>query len=163
MTAVGGDALLGELHATFSRLDPVPSDLLDQVRQLLCWRTVEVELAELSFDSLVDRDGELAVRSAADLATVPRMLGFGAVVNGEDVSIEVEVESTDDRCVLVGQLWPAVATSLDVQTAGGGAERVPVDAFGRFQVDPVPAGPVRLRVVHGRRAVQTTWVSYASG
>jgi hypothetical protein len=157
MTAANGsEVLLGELRGLLSRLDPAPPELFDQVRQLFCWRTVEVELAELSFDSLVDRDGELAVRSAA---VAPRMLGFGAVVDGADVAIEVEV----DGSVLVGQLWPAEATSIQVQTSGGRSYRVPVDAFGRFQVDPVPTGPVRLCVAHRRREVQTTWVSYASG
>jgi hypothetical protein len=160
VTAVGdGDALLGELRGLLARIDPMPPQLLDQVRRSFCWRTVDAELAELSFDSLADRAPALAVRSAVD--TQPRMVGFGAVVRGEDLSIEVEVSSADDGCILVGQIFPAGAPAVEVQRGAGGSIEVPVDELGRFVVDPVPRGPARLRVEHAGRVVQTTWVSYA--
>ena len=158
----GGEALLGELGGLLSRVDPVPPELLDQVRRAFCWRTIDVELAELSFDSLVDADSALGVRGA-DAALEPRMLGFGAVVDGADLAIEVEVDRSTGHGVLVGQLWPAGASSVDVQSGDGQAITVPVDDLGRFRVDPVPPGPVRLRVQQGRHAVQTTWVSYLGG
>jgi hypothetical protein len=88
------------------------------------------------------------------------MLGFGAVVHGQDLSIEVEVDSSGDGCVLVGQVFPAGASAVEVQVGSGGSTEVPVDELGRFVVEPVPRGPVRLRVEHAGRAVQTTWVSY---
>jgi hypothetical protein len=157
------DALLHELDGLLARLDPVPPELLDRVRLAFCWRTVDAELAELSFDSLVDRDGALAVRSAMDLDLEPRMLGFGAVVDGEDLSIELEVTTVGGTCCLVGQLWPAGSATADVQTGAGETASVPVDELGRFVVEPVPQGPVRLRVRHGDRVVQTTWVSYVRG
>lgn len=160
MTAVGdGDALLGELRGLLDRIDPMPAELLDQVRRSFCWRTVDAELAELSFDSLADREPALAVRSVVD--TQPRMVGFGAVVRGEDLSIEVEVSAADDGSVLVGQVFPAGAAAVEVQLGAGGSFEVPADELGRFIVDPVPGGPVRLRVEHAGRVVQTTWVSYA--
>jgi hypothetical protein len=162
MTAVsGGDALLGELHGLLARVDPVPPQLLEQVRRAFCWRTIDAELAELSFDSLVDREAVLAVRADSDAAVEPRMLGFGAVVGGEDLSIEVEVSPGDGR-MLVGQLWPPGAPVVRVQSGDGSSSTVPADELGRFVVTPVPAGPVRLRVEHAGRVVQTTWVSYAS-
>lgn len=163
MTTTAGDGLLDELRALLGRLDPIPLQLVDDVRQAFCWRTVDTELAELSFDSLVDREPALAVRAEGDPATEPRMLGFGAVVDGADVSIDVEVTTTAGGSSLVGQLWPAGAGSVEVQVGGGGTDTVPADEFGRFQVEPVPPGPVRLRVEHGDRAVQTTWVSYVRG
>lgn len=159
MTAVGGgDALLGELQGLLARADPMPPQLLEQVRRSFCWRTIDAELAELSFDSLVDQAPELAVRSQATLE--PRMLGFGAVVHGEDLSIEVEVSSEADGCALVGQIFPAGARAVEVQAGDGGSAEVPIDELGRFLIEPVPCGPVRLRVEHAGRAVQTTWVSY---
>lgn len=161
MSAVrGGDALLGELQGLLARVDPVPPELLDQVRRSFCWRTIDAELAELSFDSLTDQESALAVRSGGDTALEPRMLGFGAVVLGEELSIEVEVSSSGDGCVLVGQVSPAGASAVEVQEGGGGSTEVPVDELGRFVIEPVPGGPVRLRVEHAGRVVQTTWVSY---
>jgi hypothetical protein len=165
MTATsGGDALLGELGELgelLARLDPMPPQLLDQARRAFCWRTVDAELAELSFDSLVDRDAALAVR-AGDTALEPRMLGFGAVVDGEDLSIDVEVSTAAGRSALIGQLWPAGAAVVEMQACGGGSTEVPTDELGRFLIQPVPRGPVRLQVRHAGRVVQTTWVSYVS-
>lgn len=163
MTALaGGDALMGELCGLLSRLDPMPPELPDQVRRAFCWRTVDAELAELSFDSLVDRDLTLAVRAPEDPALQPRMLGFGAVVDGEDLAIEVEVGASPQGVNLVGQLWPPGPATVEVQTGAGDAAMVPVDELGRFVVEPVPCGPVRLSVPHHGRVVQTTWVSYTS-
>jgi hypothetical protein len=161
MTAVaGGDALWGELQGLLARVDPMPAQLLDQVRRSFCWRTIDAELAELSFDSSTDQESALAVRSGAGPALEPRMLGFGAVVHGQDLSIEVEVDSSGDGCVLVGQVFPAGASAVEVQAGSGGSTEVPVDELGRFVIEPVPGGPVRLRVEHAGCAVQTTWVSY---
>jgi hypothetical protein len=161
MTAVGGgDVLLGQLQGLLARVDPMPAQLLDQVRRSFCWRTIDAELAELSFDSLIDRESDLAVRSGADAALEPRMLGFGAVVHGEELSIEVEVSRSGDGCVLVGQVFPAGARAVEVQAGAGGSTEVSIDDLGRFVIEPLPCGPVRLRVDHDGCVVQTTWVSY---
>ena len=90
-TGSGDEDLMVELCSLFTCLDPVDPQLLHQARFAYCWRSVDSELAELSFDSLVDHDMALAVRAGGDPALEPRMLGFGAVVDGEDVAIEVEV------------------------------------------------------------------------
>ena len=159
-SAARGDALLVELGGLLDRLDPMPPELIEQARQLFCWRSVETELAELSFDSLLDRDLALAVRSAAGTTLGPRMLGFGAVVDGEDLSIEIEVSAIDGQCTMIGQLEPAGAAIIGVQARDGVLVEVPVDEVGRFTVRPVPSGPVRLRIEHAGHLVQTTWVSY---
>jgi hypothetical protein len=160
--AASGDALMGDLGRLLARLDPVPPQLLDQVRRVFCWRSIDAELAELSFDSLVDRDLALAVRSVGDSVLEPRMLGFGAVVDGADLSIELEVSSVDGQCTMFGQLSPAGTSAVGVQARDGETVDVPVDDLGCFLVRPVPRGPVRLQIQHAGRLVQTTWVSYAS-
>ena len=163
MSAVGeGDALLGELQGLLARVDPMPPQLMDQVRRSFCWRTIDAELAELAFDSLTDHGSALAIRTGADPALEPRMLGFGAIVRGEDLSIEVEVNYEAAQCALVGQIFPAGATVVEVQAGGGGSTESSIDEFGRFFIEPVPCGPVRLRVEHAGRVVQTAWVSYAA-
>jgi hypothetical protein len=160
--AQGPDALLDELGMLLSRLDPVPPEVLHQARQLYSWRSIEAELADLAFDSLLDRDAALAVRSAGESVFEPRMLGFSAVVDGEDLAIEVEVTSTDGECTMLGQLSPPGATTIGVQAGDGEVLDAPVDEFGRFIVRPLPRGPVRLQVAHAGRVVQTTWISYAT-
>jgi hypothetical protein len=159
-SAARGDTLLVELGGLLDRIDPVPPELIDQARQIFCWRSIDAELADLSFDSLLDQDLALAVRSGDGSILGPRMLGFGALVDGEDLSIEIEVSATDGQCTMIGQLEPAGATTIGVQARDGEVIEVPVDGVGRFSVRPVPSGPVRLRVEHAGRVVQTTWVSY---
>lgn len=164
MTTVGSDeGLMLELRSLLSRLDPTDPWLLDQARFAYCWRSVDSELAELSFDSLVDHDMALAVRAGGDPALEPRMLGFGAVVDGEDVAIEVEVTPGPGWPALMGQLLPAEAATVELQAGTGAVDSVQADELGRFLIEPVPAGPVRLCVRHGDRLVHTTWVSYVRG
>ena len=90
------------------------------------------------------------------------MLGFGAVVNGEDLAVEVEVSSIDGQCTMFGQLSPAGTATVGVQARDGEITDVPVDDLGRFLVRPVPRGPVRLRFEHAGHLVETTWVSLAT-
>jgi hypothetical protein len=160
--AKGPDALLNELGALLSRLDPLPPDVVDQARQLYSWRSIDAELADLSFDSLLDRETALAVRSMGESVFEPRMLGFSALVDGEDLAIEVEVTSADGECTMLGQLSPPGATTIRVQAGGGETLEALVDELGRFLVRPLPHGPVRLQVTHAGRVVQTTWISYAT-
>ena len=152
-----------ELRSLLSRLDPVDPSLLDQARFAYCWRSVDSELAELSFDSLVEEDMALAVRAGGDPALEPRMLGFGAVVDGEDVAIEVEITPGPDGPALVGQLLPAEVATVELQVGTGADDSVQADELGRFLIEPVPSGPVRLCVRHRERLVHTTWVSYVRG
>lgn len=159
----GGDALMGDLRGLLSRLDPMPPELLDQAGRAYCWRTVDSDLAELSFDSVVDRDLAVAVRATADPALQPQMLGFGVVIDGEDLTIEVEVGPSPAGLSLVGQLCPSGAATMDVQTGAGESAMVPVDELGRFAIEPVPRGPVRFSVRHHGRVVHTAWVAYANG
>jgi hypothetical protein len=161
-SAARGDALLLELGELLDRLDPMPPELVDQARQVFCWRSIDAELAELSFDSLLDRELALAMRSADESVLEPRMLGFATVIDGDDICIEVEVSATDGQCTIIGQLEPPGAATIGVQARDRETLEVPVDAVGRFVVRSVPSGPVRLQVHHAGRLVQTTWVSYAS-
>jgi len=162
-TLSSDECLMLELRSLLTRLDPVDPRLLDQARFAYCWRSVDSELAELSFDSLVDHDTALAVRAGGDPAREPRMLGFGAVVGGEDVAIEVEVTPGPGRPALVGQLLPPEAATVELQAGTGAVDSVQADELGRFLIEAVPGGPVRLCVRHGERLVHTTWVSYVRG
>ena len=160
-SAAEGEDLLDELGGLLSRLDPVPPQLLEQSRRLFCWRSIDGELAELSFDSLVDQ-GALAVRSGEEALLEPRMLCFAAVVDGEDLSIELEVSTLHGECTMMGQLSPATAAGIVLHAGDGAITDVPVDEVGRFLIRPVPAGPLRLEVRHAGHLVKTTWVSYTS-
>ena len=162
-TVTDDEDLIDELRSLFSRLDPVKPATIEQARAAYTWRTVDAELAELSFDSLVDRELVGAVRDDGTATLGPRMLGFGAVVEGDDVAIELEISPGPGAPVLIGQLLPAIAGAVELQRSDGRTSIVNADELGRFRVEPVPAGPLRLRMRHAGRLVQTTWLSYVRG
>jgi hypothetical protein len=161
------EELLGRLRLLLAQADPIDPVLLEHARLAFGWRMVDAELAELSYDSLADREVMAAVRDGGLPGTGPRLLGFDTDVTGDaDSALTVEVEVTVDRgqACLVGQLMPPTPATVWLLSS---SQRHPVasvaaDELGRFRLEPVPYGPVRLRVRVGDRTVETSWVSYAS-
>lgn len=167
------EELLAELRELLAELDPMDPLLLEQARVAYGWRTIDAELAELSYDSFADREVLAAVRDGGLPGSGPRLLGFGTDLSGDDenaLTVEVEVTAGSGRGSLVGQLMPPLPALVyierfDAGTGRGGATQtapVPADDLGRFRIDPVPVGPVRLRIDTGDRVIETSWVSYAT-
>jgi hypothetical protein len=161
------EELLARLHALFAQLDPMDPVLLENACSAFEWRTLDAELAELSYDSLADREVMAAVRDGGMSGGGPRLLGFDTHVGGDAgsaLSVEVEVTSERGNACLVGQLMPPVPATVRVLSSirRDATVTVAADELGRFRVEPVPSGPVRLRLQLGARTVDTSWVSYAS-
>jgi len=142
-----------ELRRAAARFDPVPGELLRAAASAFTWRTIDAELAELVFDSLVDHDEVSLVRGPAER----RLLSFQA----GQLSIDLEVTSTASGRGLVGQLVPARQASVEIR-AGDSAIFVEADELGRFRAGPVPPGPMSLRcspaAAEPGPAVVTDWV-----
>lgn len=154
----GGDendgSLLEELRTVLRQVDPVPARVREAAKASFAWRTVDAELAELAFDSLVDQHQLATVRAAGE----PRLLTFTA----PGLTVEVEVAASGGRRRLIGQLVPPGAAQVKVRHPGG-AVTVDADELGRFTVAEVEPGPVRLQC-RVRRAEPvapfvTDWVS----
>ncbi len=148
------EQLLASLRRMAKATDPIPSHVVELARAAFDWRTLDAELAELVLDSA---EPELAaaagvlVRSAGQA----RLLTFET----SDLTIEVEVEEEGAERRLRGQLLPPQAAEMVVQHAGGDLI-ADADADGRFTVEGVAAGPVRLRVtLAGRAPVETQWAA----
>jgi hypothetical protein len=140
-----------ELREAVARFDPVPAELLRHAIDGFGWRTIDAELAELTFDSLVDRDAAL-VRGGSR----PRLLTFRA----GGVSIEVEVDETGASRTLVGQLLPPRSATIEIRHSTGTVTQ-PVDDLGRFVARGLSAGAASLRCRLGPEAptVVTDWVT----
>jgi hypothetical protein len=146
-------ALLAALRTATARLDPAPAELVSAGRATFAWRTIDAELAELSFDSLVD--GLVGVRSSTTAAG-PRQLSF------EAGTAAVEVELAGDR--LVGQLLPPGPARVELHQ-GTDVVATRADDLGRFSFDvrvsTPPAGgtppPWRLRVDGDAFRLVTAW------
>jgi hypothetical protein len=143
--------LLAELRDA-GRLDPVPTDALAAAKAAFMWRTIDAELAELTYDSLLDDQPLAGVRSS----TPARFLSFAS--DPANLSVELEAITEGERRRLVGQLVPAQRGQIEVRHAGG-AVTVEVDDLGRFTADDLAPGPISL---HCRAAsgatVATDWV-----
>jgi hypothetical protein len=128
------DVLLGQLGEALRMYDEPPADVVTAAKDLFTWRTIDAELAALTFDSLLD-DERAAVRSTS---APPRVLTFEA----HGLTVELEVETGPAGRRLLGQLVPPVVGELDLDTAAG-TQRVSVEGMGRFVAD-LPDEPQRI-------------------
>lgn len=141
--AVDDDVTLeAELRRAASLLDPVPVKLVQDAIAAYAFRTVEAELAELSFDSERDAEPVRADRSS-------RVLTFTAS------ALSIEVEIIAGR--LVGQLLPARTAQIEVRRPDR-TITVTADELGRFTAGPFGAGPFSLRCRLDPDVI-TEWVS----
>jgi hypothetical protein len=146
---IGEEEVLSSLREIAGRQDPVPPDVLAAARASLAWRDPDAALAELVRDSL---DRLIAVRGGT-----PRVLTF----LGGSVTIDVQVTARGGAVDVVCELAPVVPARVVLESPGGTHETA-ADAEGRFRVEGVAAGPVRLRcepMVEGAFVpLRTEWV-----
>ena len=142
------EKLLAELRAAFRAQGEVPEWFTETGRNAFAWRNIDAELAQLTHDSRDEAGQATAVRSEA--ASI-RSLTFTSA----GLSIELTVTGT----ALAGQIAPPRAGMLEVHTAAG-VISAPIDETGGCTVDPIPAGPFRLRCRTGDGAdVLTGWIT----
>jgi len=142
-------ALIGALRGLGQRIDPEPPELAARAISAFTWRTIDAELAALTYDSLLDEDRLVGVRGDDG----PRQLTF----EGPDLTVELEVG--DDGC-LVGQLVPASQAEVEVRWPGS-STTVQADDLGRFAMPGGRTGPVSLRCrLQGSSTagIVTSWV-----
>ena len=125
-----------ELRRAAAHFDPVPGALLRAAEEAFTWRTIDAELAELVYDSLIDHSQTSLVRGPSER----RLLSFQA----GRLTIDLEVTSTNSARGLVGQLDPPGQANVEIRV-GAAAIAVDADELGRFLAGPVPAGPMSLR------------------
>ncbi|MEV0607614.1 hypothetical protein AB0I61_14740 [Polymorphospora rubra] len=142
--------LLAELRDMLWRADPVPARAIEAARNSFDWRTLDLELAQLTADSSL---------ATADVRGEPaRLLSYEA----GSCSIDVEVGEIAGRLRILGQLVPPQAARLRVEQPVGSVE-VTADEMGRFTVRDLPPGPTRFVVESADPAtpgtgVHTDWV-----
>jgi hypothetical protein len=142
------DHLLEALHEAMEARAGVPAELAEAAKNAYTWRTIDAELAELTFDS--SREPELA-NTRAESASI-RALTF----TSPRLTIEVEVTQNS----LIGQVIPLREGTLETQTQDGATTSTQVDEIGCFSVEPIPLSPFRLRY-RGQQGtdVVTGWIT----
>lgn len=145
------EELLDALREALAERRTVPAEFVEAAKNAFAWRSIDidVELAELTYDS--SRDADIAPSTRAETASI-RALTFTSA------HLTIELEVTHDS--LLGQIVPAQPGSIKVQLRDGAESTVPADEIGRFTIRPMPAGTFRL---HCRTAADadalTSWIT----
>jgi hypothetical protein len=174
--------LLGELGRAIAEVDPVPERVFQAARLAITFRDPDGELAELVAISMAETaetgDGEPAgddahapagdadggggfgraagaVRSGEASEHGPLMLSFA----GADMHIDLEVTRRGRMVDVVGQLVGTDGSDCTIEDADG-RRNVELDGLGRFIVEGLRSGPIRLRCHSADGApVTTAWTT----
>ena len=147
------DVLESELRRLATLADPVPAAVLEVAKAGLAWRTIDAELAELSYDSMLEGAGAGARGGAG------RELTFEA--GGFVVDLQVSDPADPfDAGSLLGQLVPSQPAVIEIRTPTEVVE-VTADGLGRFRAPHPGPGPISLRCRLGERGttIATDWVT----
>ena len=152
------DALLADLRRIAATVDGPPDAVLAAARAAFLTRDLDGELALLVADSRTtdDTGAYAAIRAGTDQDAQGRwMLSF----EGGGVQVDMEVEERAGRVRLIGQFSGASGDEYLLES-GGRQRRIEVDDLGRFIVDDIEHGPIRLRchAVDGA-PITTVWVT----
>ncbi|HEX2706142.1 MAG TPA: hypothetical protein VHM65_10315 [Candidatus Lustribacter sp.] len=139
--------LLDLLREGLTTRDDVPASVYDAGYAAYSWRTIDVELAALMYDSAADLTGSGA---RSEQAAVRAMTFTTAVV-----TIEIEIGPGE----VLGQLNPGMARQVTVEVQDSGPSVYPVNEVGGFVISPLPSSPFRLLVEVEGHTVVTGWVS----
>jgi hypothetical protein len=143
------EALLAALREALRARGAVPPEFAEAGRNAFAWRGIDAELAQLTYDSTLDREPASSMR--AEAASI-RALTFSSA------HLTIELEVTTDS--LLGQIIPAQAATILVQTGTGAETAVPADEIGCFSIHPFPGVPFRLLCQTGAGIdVRTGWIS----
>ena len=147
--------LLDALRAALTTTDAVPDEVVAAAKDSFTWRTIDAELAELSYDSL------MAVSWPAPAARPRR--GPSASSSGRWAS-RSRSRPTGRPAVSWVRSRPACPSrSRSTTSSGGESHTVVCDRHGRFSVTGVERGAVRLllRFVPGEGPAMllTEWVT----
>jgi hypothetical protein len=135
------EAILDQLRALHTTLDPPPADLATRVRFAIAVDRVDFEIARLSDDLLVGSGARGVERT--------RTVTF----DSESLTIMLSiVETARGRLRVDGWLAPPGPHRVELRSAGSGpraratAREVTADDAGRFVFDGVTRGPAQVLV-----------------
>ena len=147
------DRLMAELGAAVRAARAVPPEFIQAGQAAYTWRTVNAELAALTYDSASDPAAPAAAGTAvrAEEAS-PRFLAFA----GSELTIEMEIGPDS----IVGQIVPPEPGHVDACPAAGAAVTAQIDEIGCFIIAPLPSSPFRLHChTTAGVSVLTTWIT----
>ncbi len=142
------EELLARLRRVIARVDPVPPDVVAAARSCGTWRSIDTDLALLTYDSASQSNELVGVRG-----TEGRLLTF----TSDTLTIDIEVLPGGEG--VVGEIEGSRDAHVAVQCAAGSIEDE-IDDLGRFRVRDVPEGLMRLEITDREtsRITRTAWI-----
>jgi hypothetical protein len=145
------DLFLADVITSLRRAEPVPAGVVAAARKAYSWRSVATAIADLEFDSAVDDDDLVRVRSVAS----ERHLRF------RDSWRVAEMSVMDGRRI-AGRLYPSFPGSVYLRRPGRPEVVTGLDELGQFLFDGLAPGTISIRAVPDdpdQPAFQTEWVT----
>jgi hypothetical protein len=141
------DILFEDLAEALRATAPSARTIAEHAEDALSWQTIDADLlrAILTFDSSL----EPAAETRSD-SPETRVLVFTSA----PLSLELEVLHDE----VVGQILPAGAGEIHIETSDGAEFNVSVGESGFFELPPMPGGAIRLRCDTATGRVVTDWV-----
>lgn len=141
------ERLMAELRAAVAATSEIPPEVTTAAKAAFELRTLDDELALLTYDSMKDKQVAGTLRS--DTMSVRSMVfGIG------DVTLDLDI--LPDQ--IVGQLSPPMRGSIVIETPNGPARQGEIDALGMVSIAVPTPGEVRFRVQPvDREAFVTEW------
>ncbi len=131
---VDDDRLLAMLRDALRAAHTVPREFVEAGKAAYAWRTIDAELAALTYDSAGDA-GLLSAATRADPAAL-RALTFASA------HLTIELEITPDA--VLGQVTPAQTGTVGVHVGAAEVASAVIDELGFFIISPVPTQSFRL-------------------
>lgn len=143
------EQMIEALRDALASTDEVPTAFVEAGKAAFAWRTIDAELAALTYDSAWDTLDALAIRSES---AILRSLTFASD------GWTVELELTPDA--VLGQLDPPEAGTVTARGEGGKLATADIDDLGFFVLRPVPTIPYRLVCTAGSgTTILTGWIT----
>lgn len=140
------EELLAALQQALSRRAEVPPEFVAAAKSAYTWHSIDVELAQLTYDSMCHY---APIR--AETASI-RALTFTSA------HLSIELEVMEDS--LLGQVRPAQAAVVEVQGHTDGETEILTDEIGCFTIRPIPRCPFRLSCrVAASLGMLTSWLT----
>ena len=127
------EEVLAALQQALRAQRAVPPAFIEAGKSAFAWHNIDAELAQLTYDSILDPAPELAMR--AEAASI-RALTFTSA------HLTIELEVAQDS--LLGQIIPAQSATIRIQPRTGAETALATDEIGCFSVQPIPSGPFRM-------------------
>ncbi|HEY9336182.1 MAG TPA: hypothetical protein VIQ79_17230 [Kribbella sp.] len=124
------EKLIAALREALASAEDVPSAFVEAGKAAFAWRSIDAELAALTYDSALE---PVAIRSES---AILRSLTFASD------GWTVELELTPDA--VLGQLDPPGVGTVTARGDGGELATADIDELGFFVLGPPPTVPYRL-------------------